>query len=355
MVAERDVLLRVQHLEHGARRVAAPVGAHLVDLVDHEQRVVGAGVAHGADDDAGHRPHVGAAMPADLGLVAHAADADALELAAHRLGDAVAEARLAHAGRADEAQDRPVQVVLELAHRQELEDAVLDLLEVVVVAVEDLAGVRHVEVVVAVHVPGQRDDPVQVRADDGVLGALRRDVAEAVELPAGRLVGLLRELELLDLLAQLVDLGLLLVGLAELLLDGPELLAQEVLALALVDLAAHVALDLGAELQHVELAREDADELAHALLDVVLLEQRLLVLRLDAHGAGDEERERPRLLDVGRGHLELLGQVRHQRDDLAEDARAGWRAAPPTPWTRWRRPRSSRCARPGTAPRSRTP
>ena len=35
----------------------------------------------------------------------------------------------------------------ELAHRQVLEDAVLDLLEVVVVGVEDLARVRDVEVV----------------------------------------------------------------------------------------------------------------------------------------------------------------------------------------------------------------
>ena len=87
VVAEGEVLLGVEHLEQGAGRVAAPVGAHLVDLVDHEQRVVGAGVAHGAHDDAGHRAHVRAAMPADLGLVAHAAHADALELAAHRLGD----------------------------------------------------------------------------------------------------------------------------------------------------------------------------------------------------------------------------------------------------------------------------
>jgi hypothetical protein len=68
------------------------------------------GVAHGADDDAGHRPHVGAAMPADLGLVAHAADADALELAAHRLRDRMAEARLADPRRPDEAEDRAVEV-----------------------------------------------------------------------------------------------------------------------------------------------------------------------------------------------------------------------------------------------------
>ncbi len=99
-----------------------------------------------------------------------------------------------------------------------------------------------------------------------------------------------------------------------------QLLAQEVLALALVDLAAHVALDPGAELQDVELPREDADERAHALLDVALLEQRLLVLGLDAHGAGDEERERTRLVDVGGRHLELFRQVGDERDDLAEHA-----------------------------------
>ena len=213
-----------------------------------------------------------------------------------------------------------MQVVLELAHGEELEDAVLDLVEVVVVAVEDLAGMLHVEVVLAARAPGQGDDPVEVGADDRVLGALRRDLGEPVELAPGRLVDLLRERELLDLAAQFVDLRLLLVGLAQLLLDGLELLAQEVLALALVDLAAHVALDLRAQLQHVELAGQDADELAHALLDVVLLEQVLLVLGLDAHGAGDEEGERPRLLHVGGRHLELLRQVGDERHDLAEHA-----------------------------------
>ena len=102
-------------------------------------------------------------------------------------------------------------------------------------------------------------------------------------------------------------------------LDGLHLLAQEVLALGLVDLFAHVALDLGAQLEHLELLREDARELAQALLDVALLEQLLLVLGLDAHGAGDQERERAGIFDVGRRHLQLFGQIRHQVDDLRED------------------------------------
>ena len=72
-----------------------------------------------------------------------------------------------------------MQVGLQLAHREVLEDAVLDLLEVVVVAVEDLARVGDVEVVVARDRPRQRDDPVEIGADDGVLGALRRDLRRA--------------------------------------------------------------------------------------------------------------------------------------------------------------------------------
>ena len=50
-------------------------------------------------------------------------------------------------GRADEAEDRAARILLQLADGEVLEDAVLDLLEVVVVLVEHLAGVVQVEVV----------------------------------------------------------------------------------------------------------------------------------------------------------------------------------------------------------------
>ena len=170
MVAKHRVLLGVEHLEHRARRVAAVVGAHLVDLVDHEHRVVRLGVAQGADDRARHGADVGAAVAADLGLVAHAADADALEPAAQRACDRLAERGLADPGRAGEAEDAAAGVRLELADGEELEDAVLDLLDVVVVGVEHLARVREVEVVLGALVPGQRRHPLEVVADDAVLG-----------------------------------------------------------------------------------------------------------------------------------------------------------------------------------------
>ncbi len=88
----------------------------------------------------GQRADVGAAMAADLRLVAHAAERDAHELATERARDRVPERRLAGAGRTDEAQDRPLQIALQRQHRDVLDDAVLDLLEPEVVLVEDASA-----------------------------------------------------------------------------------------------------------------------------------------------------------------------------------------------------------------------
>ena len=145
VVAERVVLLGVEHFEQRRRRIAAEIGAHLVDLVDHDQRVAGAGVADRADERARHRADVRAPVTANLGLVADAADRQADELAVHRARDRFAQRGLADAGRPDEAQDRPDSVFLQLAHREVLEDAVLDFLEVVVVLVQNGAGLVDVE------------------------------------------------------------------------------------------------------------------------------------------------------------------------------------------------------------------
>ena len=76
MVEEGLVLLRVEHFQQRRRRVAAKVLAQLVDLVQHQQRVDRAGPAHGLQEPAGQRADVGAAVAANLGLVAHAAQAE---------------------------------------------------------------------------------------------------------------------------------------------------------------------------------------------------------------------------------------------------------------------------------------
>ena len=124
--------------------------------------------------------------------------------------------------------------------------------------------------------------------------AAGRQFLQPRELALGRFAGVLGQLGRLDLLAQLVDFGLLLVALPELVLDRFQLLAQEELALAFVDLRLDLGLDLGAELDHLELAGEDLGEVAQALGDVDLLEQLLLLLGRDPQRAGDQVGERGR-------------------------------------------------------------
>ncbi len=301
VIAERVVLLRVEHLEQRRRRIAAEVRAELVDLVEDEDRVLRLGAAQPLDDLAGQRADVGPAMAADLRLVAHAAERDAHELAAERVGDRLGERRLADARRAEEAEDRALDVGIQLAHREVLEDAVLDLLEARVVGVEHVLGALEVDRVLGALRPRQRDDPVEIGARHGVLGGRHRHLRQAIELAQRFLLHRLGHAGGIDLRAQLVDLLGLLVAFAELLLDRLHLLAQEVLALVLADLGLDLRLDLRTELEHLELLDQDPVERVHPRPDVERLEHFLLHRRADGREArGDEVGELARIGDVGR-------------------------------------------------------
>ena len=179
--------------------------------------------------------------------------------------DRAPERRLADARRPDEAEHRRRRVRLQLADREELEDPLLDLVDVVVVAVEHAPRLLQVEVVVGRLRPRERCDPLEVGPDHAVLGRLRRQLLQPVELALRGLHRVLRQSGGLDLLAQLVRLRGLLVHLAELLLDRLELLAQEVLALALLHLGLDLRLDPRADRDQLELAREQLRQAPQAL------------------------------------------------------------------------------------------
>src|SRR6266481_489447 len=91
-VDEGVVLRRVQHLQQRRGRIAPPVRADLVDLVEHEDGILRLGAAQPLDDAPGERADVRAAMAPDLRLVAHAAERHAHELSPERPGDALAQA-----------------------------------------------------------------------------------------------------------------------------------------------------------------------------------------------------------------------------------------------------------------------
>ncbi len=306
------VLLGVEHFEQRRTRIAAEVVAELVDLVEQHHRVVRTGGFEALQDAAGQRPDVGAAVALDLGLVAHAAEREAIEPAPHRARDAAAEARLADTGRTGEAEDRTGVAGLELAHGEELEDAVLDLVEPVVVVGEHARGAREVGVVGRGDAPRQRYEPVEVVADHAVLAGLDRRGLQARQLLARALLRGVGHLRLADRVFEPLELERARILLfAEFTADDLELLAQEVVLLRLLGLVADLAEDLLVErdqfaLGHCELQRE-----LEPLLDVDLFEQALAIGDLPHH-AGGEVGELARHVDVeqrgGEAGVELLLQ-----------------------------------------------
>src|SRR6202030_3198223 len=111
MIREVALLLRVEDFEQRRRWIAAPVGAHLVDLIEHEDRVARARPLHLLKNPSRHGADVGPAMTPDLRLVMDAAERQPDELASERTGNRLAQAGLPHTRRADKAQDRRAQTL----------------------------------------------------------------------------------------------------------------------------------------------------------------------------------------------------------------------------------------------------
>ena len=87
VVLEGCVLLRVEHFKKCRRRIAAEVRAELVDLIEHEDRILRARLLDPLHDATGERADIGSAVPTNLRLVVQATKAHAHKLAAHRASD----------------------------------------------------------------------------------------------------------------------------------------------------------------------------------------------------------------------------------------------------------------------------
>ena len=170
VVAEFHILFRVEHFQQRRGRITMEIHGQFVHFVQHENRVVRFDPAQGLQDASRHGSDVGAAMAADLGLIAHASQGDANELAFHGTRNRLPQRGLANTGRTDKAQDHAFPLTADqvlgrlgffilalqaqFSDGQELQDAFLDILQAVMVLVQDLAGMGDIQVILAC--PGSR-------------------------------------------------------------------------------------------------------------------------------------------------------------------------------------------------------
>ena len=194
IVAEGVVLFGVEDLEQRRERVALIARRELVHLVQHEHRVAAPRLAHRLRDVAGKGSDISAPMAANFRLVMHAAQTDAPELKAERLGDTLAEGGLADARRPHEAQYRTAAFGIQLAHREELQNAPFDLLQTIVVVIQYLARPLDVELLGVELRPRHRNQPIEVIARHRVFGRTLRHALEAREFAQRLFLRFLRHL-----------------------------------------------------------------------------------------------------------------------------------------------------------------
>src|SRR6202030_2377474 len=117
-------------------------------------------------------------MTANFRFVANATETDPREFAAQRIGDRLTETGFADSGRPEETHDRAVTFRVELADREIFDEPLLYLLQIVVIAVEDLLRLIEIEVVFAEFRPGQIGNRLDIADDHGILRAGRGNKIE---------------------------------------------------------------------------------------------------------------------------------------------------------------------------------
>src|ERR1700676_2835987 len=117
-------------------------------------------------------------MTANFRFVANATETDPREFAAKRISDRLTETGFADPGRPEETHDWAVTFWVEFAHREILDQPLLHLFQIVVIAIEDLLRLIEIEVVFAEFRPGQIGNRLDIADDHGILRAGRGNKIE---------------------------------------------------------------------------------------------------------------------------------------------------------------------------------
>ncbi len=270
------------------------------------------------DDAAGHGSHVRAPVAPDLRFVAHSSQGEAHELAVQGPGDRATERGLSDARRADEAEDRSLQGLFQGVDGEVLEDALLDLFDVVVVLVENLARPLDVLRVRRQDAPGKTRHPVQVGSDDRGFRGVGVTALQALDLLfdlGGRLAW---NLSLGDELAIMGELFVDLLSFAELLLNRPQLLAQVVLPLRPVHFPPGLGGDLLLHRQNGDLLGETLVDVAEAFDRIGGLEHLLGFLELQIEVGGRQVRQASGVVEIRGDHHHFRRDVLPQGNGLLE-------------------------------------
>ena len=183
-------------------------------------------------------------MAANLSFVTHTAQRHPRHLTVQRLCHGCGDGGLTHAGRADQADDLPLQIGRHLFDRKELQNALFDLFHAEMVRIENLSGLRQIDALRRLDLPRQLQTDIQVVAQDSCLCGAEGLLGHAAQLFFQLFCGILRQVCLFDFFGILLNFIVAAVTFAKLLLDELQLFPQIILLLGLIHPVTHLGLDL---------------------------------------------------------------------------------------------------------------
>ena len=279
VIREGVILLRIEDLEKCAGRIAVVALGELVDLVEHHDRIGDAALLDAVHDAAGHRADVGSAVAADIRLIPHAAEAHTDIFAPECPGDRLTDTGFAGAGRADEQQDGACLLLLEIHDRNLLDDALLDLLQTVMILVQHLLRLIEIHEFWRLRLPGQRRDKIQIVVEHAVLLRLLSLLSEPVQNLLGLLPRRLVHAGLRDLLLELLHVGhILRVHTVKFLLQILHLLADGRLTVLVLILLLLTCVGLAGDARHFKIFVKHLGELLAAGIGAILREHCIALL-----------------------------------------------------------------------------
>ena len=228
------ILLAVQHLQQCGAGVTTVIMAQLVDLIQQQDGITGAGLSNGLHDSTGHGTHIGLPVTTDLGLVVNTAQGDTGHFPVQAPGDGIGNGGLAHTGRAHQTQDLGRHFRSHLADSQGFQDPLLHLFHAEMLRIQDLAGCGNINALLGGLVPGNFQHGIQVIAQHRAFGGAEGLLLQPVNVLQKLLFLVLRQLQLLDF-GGICIAFIQIIAFAQLLTDGLHLLAQIVVPLILVD------------------------------------------------------------------------------------------------------------------------
>src|SRR5579884_1120133 len=249
----------------------------------------------------------------------HSAQRHTGELTFERRCHGLAEAGLADARRADQADDWTPKLRGELSNGEVLQDALLDHLQAEVVLVKLRRGSAYVEPVLGAYAPRHSYQPVEVGTNHPDLGGCGRHPFQTIDLLFGLFACFIGHAGGRDLLAPFGGLSLLGVDLSQLALDLFELLAQQILALRLVNVLLDLTTDPALEFENFDLFGEDSVGLAQTLGDVERYEQLASLVGLQFGHVPDQIGKPCRILDLSHGRKRLGRKVAAEIDVVGHE------------------------------------